>query len=62
MHITPLPEKNKSVYMKELIHDATSKGAEVVNSAEGIDSSYIYWNKMFRLLNIKFIILLLYTW
>lgn len=33
--ITPLPEKNKVVRMTELIEDAVSKGAELVNAKEG---------------------------
>jgi len=33
--ITPLPEPNKPAYLKELIDDATSKGAKVVNEKVG---------------------------
>jgi len=33
--ITPLPEKNKPEYLKELIDDAVSKGAEIVNENGG---------------------------
>lgn len=33
--ITPLPESNKTGYLKELIDDAVSKGAEVVNKNGG---------------------------
>lgn len=33
--ITPLPEKNKPEYLRELINDAVSKGAQIVNENGG---------------------------
>jgi glyceraldehyde-3-phosphate dehydrogenase (NADP+) len=33
--LTPLPEKEKPAYIQELIDDATSKGAQVINSKGG---------------------------
>jgi len=35
VQITPLPEKNKTGYLKELIDDATKKGAKVLNKNGG---------------------------
>jgi glyceraldehyde-3-phosphate dehydrogenase (NADP+) len=41
--LTPLPEKDKPDYIQELIDDATSKGAKVINAKGGIRSdNYIY--------------------
>ena len=34
-HITPLPEPNKTKYLAELIDDARTKGAQLVNSDGG---------------------------
>jgi glyceraldehyde-3-phosphate dehydrogenase (NADP+) len=39
VQITPLPEPNKPAYIKELIDDATAKGAKVINP-EGGQSAY----------------------
>lgn len=33
--LTPLPEKDKPAYLKELINDAVSKGAEIINEYGG---------------------------
>ena len=35
VQITPLPEANKTTYLKDLIDDATSKGAKIVNKDGG---------------------------
>ena len=35
VQITPLPEKNKTQYLKDLIDDATKKGAKVINKNGG---------------------------
>jgi glyceraldehyde-3-phosphate dehydrogenase (NADP+) len=35
VHITPLPEKGKIEYLHELVNDATSKGARVLNAGGG---------------------------
>mgnify|MGYP003428252648 FL=1 len=35
VQITPLPESNKTTYLKDLIDDATSKGAKIVNKDGG---------------------------
>ena len=35
VQITPLPEAGKTVYLTELINDAVSKGAEVINPGGG---------------------------
>ena len=41
--LTPLPEPNKPDYIQDLISDATSKGAKVINKKGGIKSdNYIY--------------------
>ncbi|MDP2388660.1 MAG: NADP-dependent glyceraldehyde-3-phosphate dehydrogenase [Bacteroidota bacterium] len=41
--ITPLPELDKPQYMKELIEDATKKGASVINKNGGaINESFVY--------------------
>jgi glyceraldehyde-3-phosphate dehydrogenase (NADP+) len=41
--LTPLPEKDKPDYIQELIDDATSKGAKVINAKGGKRSdNYIY--------------------
>ena len=43
VQLTPLPEPNKPAYIQELISDATSKGAKVINKKGGIKSeNYIY--------------------
>jgi glyceraldehyde-3-phosphate dehydrogenase (NADP+) len=36
--LTPLPEKEKPAYIQELIDDATSKGAKVINAKGGLHS------------------------
>lgn len=36
VQITPLPEHNKTKYLKELIDDATKKGAKIVNENGGV--------------------------
>jgi glyceraldehyde-3-phosphate dehydrogenase (NADP+) len=41
--LTPLPEKDKPAYIQELIDDATSKGAKVINAKGGQHSdNYIF--------------------
>ena len=41
--LTPLPETHKPQYLQELITDAESKGAKVINEGGGkIDHSYVY--------------------
>lgn len=41
--LTPLPEKDKPAYIQELIDDATSKGARVINGKGGLHSeNYIF--------------------
>jgi len=41
--LTPLPEKDKPDYIQELIDDATSKGAKVINAKGGkCSDNYIY--------------------
>jgi glyceraldehyde-3-phosphate dehydrogenase (NADP+) len=41
--LTPLPEKEKPAYIQELIDDATSKGAKVINAKGGEHSdNYIF--------------------
>jgi len=41
--ITPLPEHDKPKYLKDLIDDAVSKGAEIMNEGGGkIDGSFVY--------------------
>jgi glyceraldehyde-3-phosphate dehydrogenase (NADP+) len=41
--LTPLPEKEKPAYIQELIDDATSKGAKVINAKGGQHSdNYIF--------------------
>jgi glyceraldehyde-3-phosphate dehydrogenase (NADP+) len=41
--LTPLPETHKPVYLKEIIADAESKGAKVINEGGGtVDHSYVY--------------------
>ena len=43
VHITPLPEPEKPDYIKELIEDATSKGAHVINENGGtVFKSFVY--------------------
>ncbi|AWG22933.1 NADP-dependent glyceraldehyde-3-phosphate dehydrogenase [Flavobacterium faecale] len=41
--LTPLPEKDKPAYIQELIDDATSKGAQIINAKGGQHSdNYIF--------------------
>jgi glyceraldehyde-3-phosphate dehydrogenase (NADP+) len=41
--LTPLPEKEKPAYIQELIDDATSKGAKVINAKGGeLSDNYIF--------------------
>ncbi|MBK0369885.1 NADP-dependent glyceraldehyde-3-phosphate dehydrogenase [Flavobacterium agrisoli] len=41
--LTPLPEKEKPAYIEELIDDATSKGASVINEKGGLQTeNYIF--------------------
>lgn len=41
--ITPLPEPDKPAYLKELIEDAVSKGAKIINKNGGdINESYVH--------------------
>ncbi len=41
--LTPLPEKDKPSYIQELIDDATSKGAKVINAKGGIQlDNFVY--------------------
>jgi glyceraldehyde-3-phosphate dehydrogenase (NADP+) len=41
--LTPLPEKEKPAYIQELIDDATSKGAKIINSKGGqLSDNYIF--------------------
>jgi len=39
--ITPLPEPGKPKFLGELIEDAISKGAKIVNKRSGIDRSFV---------------------
>ena len=39
--ITPLPEEGKPGYLNDLINDAVSKGAKVINKRVGIDRSFV---------------------
>jgi glyceraldehyde-3-phosphate dehydrogenase (NADP+) len=41
--VTPLPEKDKPAYLKELVQDAVSKGAKIINEKGGqIEHSFFY--------------------
>ena len=43
VHITPLPEPNKTKYLTELIEDAVAKGARVVNKGGGVvNQTFMY--------------------
>lgn len=42
VNLTPLPEPGKPGYLKELISDAVSKGAKVINSKAAIDRTYVF--------------------
>ena len=43
VQLTPLPEKNKPAYIQELIEDAKSKGAKILNSKGGqLTENYSY--------------------
>ena len=39
--ITPLPEEGKPGYLQELIDDALSKGAKIINKRTGIDRTFV---------------------
>ena len=39
--ITPLPEEAKPGYLKDLIDDAVSKGAKIINKRTGIDRTFV---------------------
>lgn len=46
--LTPLPEKDKPAYIQELIDDATSKGAKIINAKGGeLSENYIFPAVMF---------------
>lgn len=40
--ITPLPEPEKPAYLAELVRDAQSRGAEIVNSGGGVSNNSFY--------------------
>jgi glyceraldehyde-3-phosphate dehydrogenase (NADP+) len=40
--ITPLPEEGKPGYLHELLNDAQSKGAKVVNTKHAIDRAFVF--------------------
>lgn len=39
--ITPLPEEGKPGYLQELIDDALSKGAKIINKRTGVDRTFV---------------------
>jgi len=49
--ITPLPEEGKPGYLQELLKDAQSKGAKIVNSAHGMDRTLVFPSVVFPVTN-----------
>jgi len=41
VEITPLPETGKPKYLQEVISDALSKGAKIVNKRHGVDRTFV---------------------